>query len=92
MHKEAHFSRVGYILAMAGSAIGLGTAWKFPTMVGLGGGRISAGEAGPRGGRWAPWAVLRTAAPLPSSLLCPVTHWGTCGDTSSFFANRFLLW
>ncbi|MCI6818931.1 MAG: sodium-dependent transporter, partial [Campylobacter sp.] len=38
MHKEAHFSRVGYILAMAGSAIGLGTAWKFPTMVGLGGG------------------------------------------------------
>ena len=36
MHKE--FSKLGYILAMAGSAIGLGTAWKFPTMAGNHGG------------------------------------------------------
>ena len=36
MHKK--FSKLGYILAMAGSAIGLGNAWKFPTMTGnLGG-------------------------------------------------------
>ena len=36
MHKK--FSKLGYILAMAGSAIGLGTAWKFPTMAGNHGG------------------------------------------------------
>ena len=36
MHKK--FSKLGYILAMAGSAIGLGTAWKFPTMTGNHGG------------------------------------------------------
>lgn len=36
MHKE--FSKLGYILAMAGSAIGLGNAWKFPTMTGNHGG------------------------------------------------------
>lgn len=32
------FSKIGYILAMAGSAIGLGNAWKFPTMTGNHGG------------------------------------------------------
>lgn len=32
------FSKLGYILAMAGSAIGLGNAWKFPTMTGNHGG------------------------------------------------------
>lgn len=37
-HHEGKFSRLGYILTMAGSAIGLGTAWKFPTMTGLHGG------------------------------------------------------
>ena len=36
MHKK--FSKLGYILAMAGSAIGLGNAWKFPTMTGNHGG------------------------------------------------------
>ncbi|WP_221254935.1 sodium-dependent transporter [Campylobacter sp. 19-13652] len=32
------FSRIGFILAVAGSAVGLGNAWKFPTMVGNNGG------------------------------------------------------
>ena len=32
------FSKIGFILAMAGSAVGLGNAWKFPTMVGNNGG------------------------------------------------------
>ncbi|MGP1485339.1 MAG: sodium-dependent transporter [Campylobacter sp.] len=32
------FSKIGYILAVAGSAVGLGNAWKFPTMVGNNGG------------------------------------------------------
>ena len=36
MHEK--FSKIGYILAMAGSAIGLGNAWKFPTMTGNHGG------------------------------------------------------
>ena len=36
MHKK--FSKLGYILAMAGSTIGLGNAWKFPTMTGNHGG------------------------------------------------------
>ena len=38
MHKK--FSKLGYILAMAGSAIGLGNAWKFPTMTGNHGGFV----------------------------------------------------
>lgn len=37
-HHEGKFSKLGYILTMAGSAIGLGTAWKFPTMTGQNGG------------------------------------------------------
>lgn len=32
------FSKIGFVLAMAGSAVGLGNAWKFPTMVGNNGG------------------------------------------------------
>lgn len=32
------FSKIGFILAIAGSAVGLGTAWKFPYMVGNNGG------------------------------------------------------
>ena len=32
------FSKIGFILAVAGSAVGLGNAWKFPTMVGNNGG------------------------------------------------------
>ncbi|OPA72169.1 sodium:alanine symporter [Campylobacter pinnipediorum subsp. caledonicus] len=32
------FSKIGYILAVAGSAVGLGNAWKFPYMVGQNGG------------------------------------------------------
>ena len=31
-------SRLGFILAAAGSAVGLGNIWKFPFEVGLGGG------------------------------------------------------
>ncbi|NLK66478.1 MAG: sodium-dependent transporter [Campylobacteraceae bacterium] len=32
------FSKIGFILAVAGSAVGLGNAWKFPTLVGTNGG------------------------------------------------------
>lgn len=32
------FSKIGFVLAMAGSAVGLGNAWKFPTMTGNNGG------------------------------------------------------
>ncbi|EAJ1254471.1 sodium-dependent transporter [Campylobacter lari] len=32
------FSKIGFILAVAGSAVGLGNAWKFPTLVGQNGG------------------------------------------------------
>ena len=32
------FSRIGFILVVAGSAVGLGNAWKFPTLVGQNGG------------------------------------------------------
>ena len=32
------FSKIGFVLAMAGSAVGLGNAWKFPTMIGNNGG------------------------------------------------------
>ncbi|MCR8644043.1 sodium-dependent transporter [Paenibacillus sp. N1-5-1-14] len=35
---EQWTSRLGFILAAAGSAIGLGAIWKFPYMVGMGGG------------------------------------------------------
>lgn len=38
MHAKVTFSKLGYVLAMAGSAVGLGTAWKFPTMTGNNGG------------------------------------------------------
>ncbi|WP_198305925.1 sodium-dependent transporter [Arcobacter vandammei] len=37
MHKN-RFSRIGYILAIAGSAIGLGNIWKFPYITGANGG------------------------------------------------------
>lgn len=37
MHKN-RFSRVGYVLAIAGSAIGLGNIWKFPYITGENGG------------------------------------------------------
>ncbi|MFV7790700.1 hypothetical protein ACNO6Z_07535 [Aliarcobacter lanthieri] len=39
MHKN-RFSRVGYILAIAGSAIGLGNIWKFPYITGENGGGV----------------------------------------------------
>lgn len=32
------FSKIGYVLAVAGSAVGLGNAWKFPYVVGQNGG------------------------------------------------------
>lgn len=36
--KTNKFSKIGFILAVAGSAVGLGNAWKFPYMVGENGG------------------------------------------------------
>lgn len=36
--KVARFSRIGFILAAAGSAVGLGNIWKFPYMTGESGG------------------------------------------------------
>ncbi len=36
--KIAHFSRIGFILAAAGSAVGLGNIWKFPYITGEYGG------------------------------------------------------
>lgn len=36
--KVARFSRIGFILAAAGSAVGLGNIWKFPYMTGQNGG------------------------------------------------------
>ncbi|CZE50274.1 sodium-and chloride-dependent transporter%2C SNF family [Campylobacter geochelonis] len=35
---SSKFSKIGFILAVAGSAVGLGNAWKFPYMVGENGG------------------------------------------------------
>lgn len=41
MEKRERFgSRLGFILLSAGCAIGLGNVWKFPMMVGSGGGGI----------------------------------------------------
>ena len=37
MYKD-RFSKIGYILAIAGSAIGLGNIWKFPYITGANGG------------------------------------------------------
>lgn len=37
-HQEQWTSKLGFILATAGSAIGLGAIWKFPYMAGLSGG------------------------------------------------------
>ena len=39
MHKNS-FSRVGFILAAAGSAVGLGNIWKFPYITGENGGGV----------------------------------------------------
>ncbi|CAD7289133.1 sodium-dependent transporter [Campylobacter suis] len=38
MSKNEHFSKLGYVLAVAGSAVGLGAIWKFPYVVGQNGG------------------------------------------------------
>jgi neurotransmitter:Na+ symporter, NSS family len=35
---KAHFSKIGFVLAAAGSAIGLGNIWKFPYITGMYGG------------------------------------------------------
>lgn len=38
--KRDSFSKLGYVLAAAGSAVGLGNIWKFPTLAGQNGGGI----------------------------------------------------
>lgn len=38
MYLKNHFSRIGFILAAAGSAVGLGNIWKFPYVTGEYGG------------------------------------------------------
>lgn len=35
---RTHFSKIGFILAVAGGAVGLGNAWKFPTLTAQNGG------------------------------------------------------
>ena len=41
MSSRDHFaSKIGFILAAAGSAIGLGAIWKFPYMAGTNGGSV----------------------------------------------------
>ena len=38
--REQWTSKIGFILAAAGSAIGLGAIWKFPYMAGTNGGSV----------------------------------------------------
>ncbi|KEA46280.1 sodium:alanine symporter [Campylobacter mucosalis] len=38
MEKKEYFGKIGYVLAVAGSAVGLGAIWKFPYVVGANGG------------------------------------------------------
>ena len=40
MAREQWGSRIGFILAAAGSAVGLGNVWKFPYLVGQNGGAV----------------------------------------------------
>ncbi|MCD8224264.1 MAG: sodium-dependent transporter [Clostridiales bacterium] len=40
MEKREHFSKLGHVLVAAGSAVGLGNIWKFPTLAGQNGGGI----------------------------------------------------
>ncbi len=40
MKKRENFSKIGFILAAAGSAVGLGNIWKFPTLAGQNGGGV----------------------------------------------------
>ncbi len=37
MNSQQWTSKLGFVLAAAGSAIGLGAIWKFPYMAGIGG-------------------------------------------------------
>ena len=36
--KRAFFTKIGFILSVAGGAVGLGNAWKFPTLTAQNGG------------------------------------------------------
>lgn len=38
--KRERFSNIGYVMAAAGSAVGLGNIWKFPTLAGQNGGGV----------------------------------------------------
>ena len=40
MNSQQWTSKLGFVLAAAGSAIGLGAIWKFPYMAGIGGWRV----------------------------------------------------
>ena len=40
MKRDSFGSKIGFILAAAGSAIGLGAIWKFPYMAGTNGGGV----------------------------------------------------
>lgn len=37
---RAYFSKIGFVLAVAGGAVGLGNAWKFPTLSAENGGFV----------------------------------------------------
>ena len=71
-------SRLGFILAAAGSAIGLGAVWKFPYMVGAGGGGVEV-VAYVRGGLTMADEKQAHAAMIHHRLVTPRPHRGAGG-------------